>query len=85
MRRLTKPTSADWPEMLKGMAVDTQFVMVTHSKRMMTAADMIYGVTMQEPGVSKIVSVRMGGATERVPARAPDRRSEQTTEHMAMA
>ena len=41
------------------MARETQFVMVTHSKRMMTAADMIYGVTMQEPGVSKLVSVRM--------------------------
>ena len=48
-------------EMLRSMAVDTQFVMVTHSKRMMSAADMIYGVTMQEPGVSKLVSVRLGG------------------------
>jgi chromosome segregation protein len=49
-------------DMLRGMAEETQFVIVTHSKRMMVAADMIYGVTMQEPGVSKIVSVRMGGA-----------------------
>jgi chromosome segregation protein len=48
-------------DMLRSMSTDTQFVMVTHSKRMMTAADLIYGVTMQEPGVSKIVSVRMGG------------------------
>ncbi len=48
-------------EMLRSMASDTQFVMVTHSKRMMTAADLIYGVTMQEPGVSKVVSVRLGG------------------------
>jgi chromosome segregation protein len=48
-------------EMLKGMSSDTQFLLVTHSKRMMTAADLIYGVTMQEPGVSKLVSVRLGG------------------------
>jgi chromosome segregation protein len=48
-------------DMLRSMSADTQFVMVTHSKRMMTAADLIYGVTMQEPGVSKIVSVRLGG------------------------
>ncbi len=46
-------------EMLRSMAGDTQFIMVTHSKRMMTGADMIYGVTMQEPGVSKLVSVRL--------------------------
>jgi len=32
------------------MAEETQFVIVTHSKRMMVAADLIYGVTMQEPG-----------------------------------
>jgi chromosome segregation protein len=47
-------------DMLRGMAEETQFVLVTHSKRMMLAADMIYGVTMQEPGVSKVVSVRLG-------------------------
>jgi chromosome segregation protein len=47
-------------DMLRGMAEETQFVLVTHSKRMMVAADMIYGVTMQEPGVSKIVSVHLG-------------------------
>jgi chromosome segregation protein len=32
---------------------------------MMQAADMIYGVTMQEPGVSKVVSVRLGGQEQR--------------------
>ena len=48
-------------ELIKGMVATTQFVIVTHSKRMMQAADLIYGVTMQEPGVSKVVSVRLGG------------------------
>jgi chromosome segregation protein len=48
-------------ELLQSLSSDTQFMLVTHSKRMMQCADMIYGVTMQEPGVSKIVSVRLGG------------------------
>ena len=47
-------------DMLRSMSEETQFVLVTHSKRMMVVADMIYGVTMQEPGVSKVVSVRLG-------------------------
>ena len=51
-------------DMLRSMSEETQFVLVTHSKRMMVAADMIYGVTMQEPGVSKVVSVRLGGVEQ---------------------
>ena len=38
---------------------DTQFIMVTHKKITMEAADAIFGVTMQEKGVSKIVSVKL--------------------------
>ncbi|HIH2944873.1 chromosome condensation and segregation SMC protein [Streptococcus pneumoniae] len=38
---------------------DSQFIVVTHRKRTMAAADSIYGVTMQESGVSKIVSVKL--------------------------
>ena len=48
-------------DLLHSLSRETQFLLVTHSKRMMQAADMIYGVTMQEPGVSKVVSVRLGG------------------------
>ena len=48
-------------DLLHSLSKDTQFLLVTHSKRMMQAADMIYGVTMQEPGVSKVVSVKLGG------------------------
>ena len=46
-------------DLLHSLSRETQFLVVTHSKRMMHAADMIYGVTMQEPGVSKVVSVKL--------------------------
>ena len=45
-------------EVLKQFMGNTQFVVVTHSKRTMSCADTLYGVTMQESGVSKRVSVR---------------------------
>ena len=57
-------------DLLHSLSHDTQFLLVTHSKRMMQAADMIYGVTMQEPGVSKVVSVRLGGHHEQQRATA---------------
>ncbi len=46
-------------QLLKEMAVDTQFIIITHSKKTMEAAQSMYGVTMQEAGISKLVSVRM--------------------------
>ena len=46
-------------KLIAEMAATTQFVVITHSKRTMQQADVIYGVTMQEPGVSKIVSVNL--------------------------
>ena len=39
---------------------DTQFIVITHNPRTMQSADSVYGVTMQEPGVSTIVGVRLG-------------------------
>jgi chromosome segregation protein len=49
-------------ELVKEMSVQTQFVLITHSKKTMSIAPVLYGVTMQEPGVSKLVSVRFGTA-----------------------
>ncbi|MFY9560836.1 MAG: chromosome segregation protein SMC [Terriglobales bacterium] len=49
-------------ELVKEMAVKTQFVLITHSRKTMSIAPVMYGVTMQEPGVSKLVSVRFGAA-----------------------
>ncbi len=44
---------------LKDFSKDTQFIVVTHRKGTMEEADVLYGVTMQESGVSKLVSVRL--------------------------
>lgn len=45
-------------ELVREMSMQTQFVLITHSKKTMSIAPVLYGVTMQEPGVSKLVSVR---------------------------
>jgi chromosome segregation protein len=44
--------------MVKEMSKASQFILITHNKATMEIADTIYGVTMEEPGVSKTVSVR---------------------------
>ena len=46
--------------LLEEFKADTQFVVITHNPRTMQSADAVYGVTMQEPGVSTIVGVRLG-------------------------
>lgn len=45
-------------DMVAHMGAQTQFIVVTHNRRTMEMAPVLYGVTMQEPGVSKLVSVR---------------------------
>ena len=45
-------------ELVREMSAQTQFIIITHSKKTMGMAPVLYGVTMQEPGVSKLVSVR---------------------------
>jgi len=50
--------------LLKEMSHQTQFIVITHAKTTMEAAQALYGVTMQEPGISKLVSVRFKPAGE---------------------
>jgi chromosome segregation protein len=57
---LDEANIARFTELVQEMSVQTQFVLITHSKKTMSIAPVLYGVTMQEPGVSKLVSVRFG-------------------------
>jgi chromosome segregation protein len=59
---LDEANIARFTELVSELSVRTQFILITHSKRTMSIAPVLYGVTMQEPGVSKLVSVRFGAA-----------------------
>src|SRR6185369_759805 len=49
-------------QMIREMAQRSQFVLVTHNRRTMEGADTLYGITMEQAGVSKVVSVRLNEA-----------------------
>ncbi len=51
---------------LKKYSQETQFIVITHRKGTMEEADVLYGVTMQESGVSKLVSVKLEETKELV-------------------
>ena len=61
-------------EIVREMTDRSQFIVITHNKRTMESADNLYGVTMQEPGVSKLVNVNLA----KLGAAKPQQR-EQTT------
>jgi chromosome segregation protein len=48
-------------KMLRELTSQTQFIVITHNRKTMEAADILYGVTMEEPGLSKLVSVNLNG------------------------
>ncbi|MFZ1947439.1 MAG: chromosome segregation protein SMC [bacterium] len=58
--------------LMKDFSSKTQFLMVTHNKKTMESASCLYGVTMQEPGISRIVSVKMERGKEAAPDASPD-------------
>ena len=47
-------------EMVREMSLQSQFILITHNKTTMAVADTLYGVTMEEPGSSRLVSVNLG-------------------------
>ncbi len=46
-------------QMIRELAKNSQMILVTHNKRTMELADIIYGITMERPGISKVVSVKL--------------------------
>ena len=56
---LDEANVARYNDLVRGMTDRSQFILITHNKRTMEVADTLYGVTMEEPGVSKLVSVKL--------------------------
>ena len=59
-RQVLNP-NLQFKKVLNEFAQDTQFIVVTHNKLTMEVADYLYGVTMENKGVSKLVSVKFKG------------------------
>ena len=63
---LDEENTGRFTRVLQGLSARSQFIVITHSKQTMEVADSLYGVTMEEPGVSTLVSVRLNKMLEPV-------------------
>jgi chromosome segregation protein len=61
---LDEENTGRFTRVLQGLSARSQFIVITHSKQTMEVADSLYGVTMEEPGVSNLVSVRLNKMLE---------------------
>ena len=68
---LDEANSRRFNAMLSELSATTQFVVITHNRTTMEVADVLYGVTMQTPGVSSVVSVRVDAEDPAVRMRGP--------------
>ena len=64
MHRWMTPTWGRYIRMVKEMSEHVQFIFITHNKIAMEQADQLLGVTMHEPGVSRLVTVDVNEAVE---------------------
>ncbi len=63
---LDEANVARFAGLVQKMKTETQFIVITHQKPTMVASDTLYGVTQEEPGVSKLVSVQLKEAEQLV-------------------
>jgi chromosome segregation protein len=68
---LDEANVARYNEAIRSMTDRSQFILITHIKRTMQSVDVLYGVTMQEPGVSKLVSVKVNEGAAMVTGKKP--------------
>src|SRR5439155_12148480 len=61
---LDEANVARYNDLIRSMTDRSQFILITHIKRTMQMVDVLYGVTMQESGVSRLVSVNMNAAMD---------------------
>jgi chromosome segregation protein len=66
---LDEANVARFAEAISQMTDHSQFIVITHSKRTMEYADVLYGVTMEKPGVSNLIAVELRGERRPVPNR----------------
>jgi chromosome segregation protein len=59
---LDEANTGKFSQMIRELSRDIQFIVVTHNRTTMEAADYIYGITMEEPGVSKVISMQLSEA-----------------------
>lgn len=55
---LDESNTVRFAQMIKGLSKETQFIVITHNRTTMEVADYLYGITMEEPGVSKAISLQ---------------------------
>ena len=70
--------------LLKSFTDRTRFIVITHNKKTMEAANCLYGVTMEEPGVSKMISVHIGEVDRFRERRAPRDKAAETAEEVSL-
>ena len=78
---LDEPNNRRFIKMLEGFLAQSQFIAITHNQQTIAAANKIYGVTMEETGISKIVSMKFCQGATRPQMEAPETEAAAVSQH----